>query len=138
MYNRVRDNGILWFDAIGYNVGRTNKCRDENDDGLRIIDAQYMEYEREVLIHIDPERNERYKEMGPAKYDIALREYIAEKGYGAKEKQYQEMKKERRKKATKEEVKMVAEKSSIKTLQEVKNFFSNLFNRREKKGKDER
>jgi len=104
MYNRVRNNGILWFDAIGYNVGKTDRRRDENDDGLRIIDAQYMEYERDVLMRIDPERNERYKNEGPAKYSIAIRDYIIEQGYGTKEKEYQEMKEAKKNKATKEDV----------------------------------
>lgn len=132
MYNRVRSNGILWFDAIGNNVGRTDKRTDESDDGLRIIDAQYMEYERDVLMRIDPERNERYKNGGPVKYNIAIRDYIVEQGYGAKEKEYQEMKEAKRNKSTKEDVGIVAKQSSIKGLQNVKDFFVNLFGRKEK------
>jgi len=138
MYNRVRNNGILWFDAIGYNVGKTDRRRDENDDGLRIIDAQYMEYERDVLMRIDTERNERYKNEGPAKYSIAIRDYIIEQGYGTKEKEYQEMKEAKKNKATKEDVEIVAKQSSIKGLQNVKDFFVNLFSRKEKIDRDEK
>lgn len=136
MYNRVRDNGILWFDAIGYNVGRTNKRRDENDDGLRIIDAQYMEYERDVLMRIDPERNERYKNVGPGMYRVAIKDYIIEKGHWTKEKQYQEMKEAKRNNATKEDIENVAKQSSIKGLQKVKDFFERLLNRKEKLDRD--
>lgn len=131
MYNRVRDNGILWFDAIGYNVGRTDKRRDENDDGLRIIDAQYMEYVRDVLMRINPERNEKYKNVGPGMYSVAVRDYIVEKDYEAKEKKYQEMKEAKRNKATKKDVEIVAKQSSISGLQRIKKFFSNLFQRKE-------
>ena len=138
MYNRVRDNGILWFDAIGYNVGKTDKCRDENYDGLRIIDAQYMEYVMDVLMRIDPERNERYKDMGIAKYDMAIKEYIIENRYWGKEEEYQKMRAERIKKASKEDVKMLAKQSSIGGLQKVKEFFNTLFHRKEKIDKDER
>lgn len=138
MYNRVRGNGILWFDAIGYNVGKTDKCRDKNDDGLRIIDAQYMEYVMDVLMRIDPERNERYKDMGIAKYDMAIKEYIIEKRYWIKEEEYQKMRAERIKKASKEDVKTVAKQSSIGGLQKVKEFFNILFHRKEKIDKDER
>ena len=64
MYNRIRDDGMVWFDALGCNVGRTNKLRDANDDGLRIIDAQYMEYERDIFMRIQPEKSERYRKYG--------------------------------------------------------------------------
>ena len=138
MYNRVRDNGILWFDAIGNNVGRTNKKINENDDGLRIIDAQYMEYERDVLLRIDPERNERYKNMGPAMYSIAIRDYIIEKGYGFKEKTYQEMKKEKGNVATKQDVELVSNQASINGLQKIKEFFANIFHRKEEIDRNER
>ena len=138
MYNRVRANGILWFDAIGNNVGRTNKRINENDDGLRIIDAQYMEYERDVLLRIAPERNERYKNMGPAMYSIAIRDYITEKGYGLKEKTYQEMKKEKGNVSTKQDVELVSNQASINGLQKIKEFFSNIFHRKEKIDRNER
>ena len=138
MYNRVRDNGILWFDAIGNNVGRTNKRINENDDGLRIIDAQYMEYERDVLLRIAPERNERYKNMGPAMYSIAIRDYITEKGYGFKEKTYQEMKKEKKNVATKQDVELVSNQASINGLQKIKEFFANIFHRKEEIHRNER
>lgn len=138
MYNRVRANGILWFDAIGNNVGRTNKRINENDDGLRIIDAQYMEYERDVLLRIDPEKNERYKNMGPAMYSIAIRDYIIEKGYGFKEKTYQEMKKEKGNVATKQDVELVSNQASINGLQKIKEFFANIFHRKEEIHRNER
>ncbi len=138
MYNRVRDNGILWFDAIGNNVGRTNKRINENDDGLRIIDAQYMEYEKDVLLHIDPERNEKYKNMGPAMYSIAIRDYITEKGYGFKEKTYQEMKKKKENVATKQDVELVSNQASINGLQKIKEFFANIFHRKEEIDRNER
>ena len=137
MYNRVRDNGILWFDVIGYNIGRTNRRRDENDDGLRIIDGQYMEYERDVLLRIDPERNERYKNLGPGKYSVAIRDYIQEKGHFDKEKKYKEMKEEREK-ATKQDIEVISKQSSIKGLQKVKDFFSNIFQRKESIEKDDK
>ncbi len=132
MYNRVRDNGILWFDAIGYNVGRTDKRIDENDDGLRVIDAQYMEYVRDVILRIDPERNEKYKNYGPTMYWSAVNDYINENGYGSREKAYQEMKERERKVAIKQDVEVVAKQSSIKGLQSIKDFFTNLFSRKEK------
>ena len=138
MYNRVRDSGILWFDALGCNVGRTNKRRDSNDDGLRIIDAQYMEYEKDVLMRIQPEKNERYKNIGIGAYGVALRDYIFEKGYGSHEKKYEEMKEERKKYATKEDIGIVAKQSSIGGLQRIKGFLSNLFYRKRKKDIDER
>lgn len=138
MYNRVRDNGILWFDALPCNVGRTDKRRDENDDGLRIIDAQYMEYERDVLMRINLEKNERYKSAGPGKYDVAIRDYIEEQGYGSREREYQEMKKAKRNIATKEDVEVVAKQSSINGLQKVRDFFINLFSRKEKTERDEK
>lgn len=138
MYNRVRDNGILWFDAIGYNVGRTEKRRDEKDDGLRIIDAQYMEQERDVLMRIDPERNERYQSMGIAMYREAIKDYIIERGHVDKEKKYQEMKEAKRNKATKKEVEMVAKQSSIKGLQKTKDFLMNLFSRKGRADRDEK
>lgn len=136
MYNRVRDNGILWFDALPCNVGRTDKRRDKNDDGLRIIDAQYMEYERDVLMRINPEKNERYKSAGPGKYDVAIRDYIEEQGYGSREREYQEMKEAKRNIATKEDVEIVAKQSSINGLQKVRVFLINLFSRKEKKDRD--
>lgn len=138
MYNRIRDNNILWFDVIGDNVGRTDKRRDDNDDGLRIIDAQYMEYERDVLLRIDPERNERYKNMGLAMYKISIRDYITEKFGGFNEQVYQEMVEERRKKATQQEIEVVAKQSSISGLQKVKEFFSNLFHRKESDERDDK
>lgn len=131
LYNRIRDNGILWFDVIGYNVGRTTNHRDENDDGLRIIDAQYMEYERDLLISIDPERNEVYRDKGPSMYSLAIRDYIMDHGHMDKERKYQEMVEEKRKKATKQEVEIVAKQSSIKGIQKIKEFFSNIFHRKE-------
>ncbi len=97
-----------------------------------------MEYERDVLMRIDPERNERYKNEGPAKYSIAIRDYIIEQGYGTKEKEYQEMKEAKKNKATKEDVEIVAKQSSIKGLQNVKDFFVNLFSRKEKMDRDEK
>ena len=138
MYNRIRDNGILWFDVIGYNVGRTKNRRDESDDGLRIIDAQYMEYERDVLMAIDPERNEQYKSMGIAMYKRAIEDYILDHGHMDKERNYQKMKEEKRQKATKQEIKVVANQSSIKGLQKIVEFFSNLFHRKEKVGRDDK
>ena len=132
MYNRVRNNGILWFDAIGYNVGRTKQRRDENDDGLRIIDAQYMEYERDVLLRINPEGNENYRNGGPGMYARAIRDYIVEKGYGFFEKNYQEMKEEKRKSVTKQDIEAVAKQSSMKGLKGIKNFLINSFNRKGK------
>ena len=136
MYNRVRDNAILWFDAIGNNVGRTNKRRDEKDDGLRIIDAQYMEYERDVLARINPERDERYKNTGVGMYKRAIHDYIIEKGYGYNEKCYQEMKEEKR--ATKQDIEVVAKQSDIKGLQKIKEFFSRIFHRRESVERDDK
>ena len=136
MYNRVRDNAILWFDAIGNNVGRTNKRRDEEDDGLRIIDAQYMEYERDVLARINPERDERYKNTGVGMYKRAIHDYIIEKGYGYNEKCYQEMKGEKR--ATKQDIEVVAKQSDIKGLQKIKEFFSRIFHRRESVERDDK
>ena len=138
MYNRIRDNGILWFDVIGYNVGRTKNRRDESDDGLRIVDAQYMEYERDVLMAIDPERNEQYKSMGIAMYKRAIEDYILDHGHMDKERNYQKMKEEKRQKATKQEIKVVANQSSIKGLQKISEFFSNLFHRKEKVGRDDK
>lgn len=138
MYNRVRDNGILWFDVIGYNVGRTNKFRDENDDGLRIIDAQYMEYERDVLMSINPERNEKYKDLGVSMYSIAIKDYILDHGHMDKERKYQEMKEEKRRNTTKQEIGIVAKQSSIKGLQRVKEVFSNLFYRKECNQRDDK
>ena len=131
MYNRIRDNGILWFDVIGYNIGRTNNRKDENDDGLRIIDAQYMEYERDVLMSIDPEGNEKYKNMGIAMYREAIKDYILEHGHMDKERKYQEMNEEKRKKATKHEIEVVAQQSSISGLKKIKEFFSSIFDRKE-------
>lgn len=127
MYNRIRDNGILWFDVIGYNIGRTNNRKDENDDGLRIIDAQYMEYERDVLMSIDPERNEKYKNMGIAMYKEAIKDYILEHGHMDKERKYQEMNEEKRKKATKHEIEVVAQQSSINGLKRIKEIFLSIF-----------
>ncbi len=136
MYNRVRDNAVLWFDAIGNNVGRTNKRRDEEDDGLRIIDAQYMEYERDVLVHIDPERDARYQKIGIAMYNRAIHDYIIEKGYGYNEKCYQEMKQKRS--SSKEDVEVVAKQSDIKGLQKIKEFFSRVFHKREGVDRDDK
>lgn len=138
MYNRVRSRGILWFDAIGNNVGRTSKRIDENDDGLRIIDGQYMEYETEVLRRIDPERNPMYKDMGPGMYSRAIRDYIFDKGYRAQEEEFQKSQEEKRTAATKQDVKKVANESSIKGLQRVKQFFVSIFKGKEKPDKDER
>ena len=138
MYNRVRSRGILWFDAIGNNVGRTSKRIDENDDGLRIIDGQYMEYETEVLRRIDPERNPMYKDMGPGMYSRAIRDYIFDKGYRAQEEEFQKSQEEKRTAVTKQDVKKVANESSIKGLQRVKQFFVSIFKGKEKPDKDER
>ena len=138
MYNRIRDDGLVWFDAIGYNVGKTNKLRDTNDDGLRIIDAQYMEYEKDIFLHIQPEKSEWYSKYGIAAYSIALKEYIEKNGYGAFEKRYQEMKNERRNAANKKEIEVAASKSTIWGLEKVKLFFRNLFHRKEKNEQNER
>ena len=138
MYNRIRDDGMVWFDALGCNVGRTNKLRVANDDGLRIIDAQYMEYERDIFMRIQPEKSERYRKYGIAAYSIALNEYIEKNGYGAFERRYQEMKKERENVANKKEIETVAQKSTIGGLEKVKAFFRNLFHRKEDKEIDER
>ena len=131
MYNRIRDNGILWFDALGQNVGRTPNRRDENDDGLRIIDAQYMEYERDVLMAINPEKNEIYKSMGIAMYNRAIQDYILDHGYMGHERKYQEMKGNRRK-ATKQETEVVAKKSSMNVLQGIREFFSKFTHGKER------
>lgn len=138
MYNRIRDDGMVWFDVIGYNVGRTNKLSDANDDGLRIIDAQYMECERDIFLRIQPEKSERYRKYGIAAYSIALNEYIEKNGYGAFERRYQEMKKERNNAANKKEIETVAQKSKIEGLEKVKAFFKNVFHRKESKEPDER
>lgn len=138
MYNRIRDDGLVWFDAIGYNVGRTENVRDSSDDGLRIIDGQYMEYERDIFARIQPERNKQYMYQGPAAYSLALKDYILSNGYGAFEKTYQEMVQKRRNIASKKDIEVVARQSSIGGLEKVKMFFSNLFKRKEKPSKDER
>ena len=65
-------------------------------------------------------------------YRLAIKDYIIEKGHASKEKNYQEMKEEKRKKATKKDVETVAKQSSIKGLQSVKDFFTSLFSRKEK------
>lgn len=131
MYNRARDKGVLWFDAIGNNVGKTNNRIDENDDGLRIIDAQYMEYESEVLRRIDPPNNPQYAYAGPGMYSLAIRDYIYSQGYKFKEEAYQKMCEERRIKASKADVEKAAESSSVKGLSWIGKMITNLF-----KGKD--
>ena len=116
MYNRARDKGVLWFDAIGNNVGKTNNRIDENDDGLRIIDAQYMEYESEVLRRIDPPNNPKYAYAGPSMYKQAIRDYIYSKYYKHMEDCYQQMCIERRMKASKQDVEKTTEDNSVKGL----------------------
>lgn len=116
MYNRARDKGVLWFDAIGNNVGKTNNRIDENDDGLRIIDAQYMEYESEVLQRIDPPNNPQYAYAGPGMYSLAIRDYIYSKYYRHMEECYQQMCIERRMKASKQDVEKTTEDNSVKGL----------------------
>lgn len=136
MYNRLRDRGIMWLDVHGDNVGRTEHRRDENDDGLRIIDAECMEYERSIIQQLQPEKNEKYKEYGIGAYDIALLDYARENRYGAYEEAYQKMCEERwktRNVASKEDVEKVADKASMSGIKRVMSFlFEKLFSKGER------
>ena len=126
MYNRARDKGVLWFDAIGNNVGKTTNLIDENDDGLRIIDPQYMEYTYEVLDRINPEKNPQYSMYGIGGYDIALRDYICQNGNKYMEECYQKMVDERSK-ASKADVEKTAETTSVKGLGWIKKVLEFLY-----------
>lgn len=94
MYNKVRDKGYVWFDAIGNNIGISGERLDENDDGLRIIDADYIESISEIYDRVRYEHKDLYEQYGDAAYTIYLKQYINQKGYFSMEEKYQEYKKE--------------------------------------------
>ena len=134
MYNKVRDKGYVWFDAIGNNVGLTDNRIDENDDGLRIIDSDYMESVSEIYDRVRYEHKDLYEQYKDEAYVIYLRQYILDKGYYSMEEKYQEYKKE------KEKMKIESKnsKESISFLNKLKQEIIMLFNNKSdsKNGKE--
>ncbi len=118
MYNRLRDRGILWLDAHGDNIGRTSNLRDENDDGLRIIDAECMKNAYEVQQSLKPIQNQ----YGVLDRGLAFKHYMQENGYWKYEEEYRKMCDERRI-AQYTGIKKVASESSFARMKKAINFF---------------
>lgn len=129
MYNKLRHKGILWFEANGNNMGITTNLRDENDDGLRIIDAEYMENTYDIMEMLETTKNE-YNHYGQLDTNSAFSNYISRKGYSAMESKYRQACLNNTLNA-KYGIKKVVERSSISRLEKVKNFFKGLFLRKE-------
>lgn len=84
MYNRLRDCGLIWLDVHMDNIGVTSKRIDENDDGLRVIDAENVKDYYQLLESMKPIKNQ----YGMPDKQLALEIYLKNIGYLNREEEY--------------------------------------------------
>lgn len=86
MYNRLRDDGLIWLDVHRENIGILDSELDENDDGLRIIDADKIYNYYDLLNSMEPIVDYR---TGMKSKEAALQVYLRDRGYIEMEESYQ-------------------------------------------------
>lgn len=86
MYNRLREDGLIWLDVHRENIGILDSTLDENDDGLRIIDADKIYDYFELLNSMEPIVDYR---TGMKSKEAALQVYLRDRGYLEMEENYQ-------------------------------------------------
>lgn len=144
MYNRLREEGWIWLDVHMVNIGVTQNRRDENDDGLRVIDADKIYDYYQLLNSMEPMQDQ----YGVPSKQKALNVYLGDRGYLRREEAYlnfkrkQEEERKQQKKITPTEIANAGIKSMqskpgtlSESLRKVQKIFSRVFNRNDTKEK---